>query len=201
MSDGTRLSRYEVTTEQPPSWTAWQVSAMGSPVRRSDLAQLRHRGLTEWVVAEAIVVNPVPCVIETDLQLPLISTLVTSELSGLLRVGLDQLYCLERVGRVYTIAFVGQQLPALPWLVGAPAGLAPLLDAQRDLARNLGTHLRLHSTWPGPATPEQLRRLIVSGGGALDLLREELAYWLLKLQMLSAHVAASAQPCACHWDA
>ncbi len=195
MSGGTGLMLRDTSTNERAHWATWQV---GSPVRRSDLAQLRHRGLTEWVVAEAVAVTPIPCVVETDPQLPLISTLVTSELAGHLRIGLDQLYCLERVGRIYTVAFVGQPFPAFPWLVGAPASLAPALVAQRDLARNLGTHLRLRAAWPGAATPEQLRHQLLQGSGALELLREELAYWLLKLQMLSAHIAVSAQSCACH---
>ena len=72
-------------------------------VRRADLAFLRYHGLTEWLVGQAIDLQPQPCTVESLPTLATLSTAVTSELASLTGLGLTSFFLHQHVGRVYAI--------------------------------------------------------------------------------------------------
>lgn len=178
-------------------------------VRRADLAFLRYHGLTEWLVCQAIDLQPQPCTVESLPTLATISTAVTSELASLTGLGLTSFFLHQHVGRVYAIGvqiYVSEDMcghkrsrivhPPLPWLVGVPASCRDVVVWQRGLAANIGTMITYRGGWPGSATPAAVRDLLLQGL-ALGLTRPELAYWLLLLQMLEAHYARPIGSCGC----
>lgn len=193
---------------------AWHPRLEGGPdpageVRRADLAFLRYHGLTEWLVAHAIDLQPQPCTIEGLPSLATLSTAVTSELASLTGLGLTSFFLHQHVGRVYAIGLDlhphetpgGRRAsrvvhPPLPWLVGVPAACREVVAWQRGLASNIGTMILYRSGWPGSATPAAVRDLLLQGL-ALTLSRPELAYWLLLLQMLEAHYASPSGSRSC----
>lgn len=201
-----------------PTWRADGASRHRA-LRRADLACIRHRGLTEWLVSEHIFVQPRPCTLEEQPGLTTLSTAVSAELASLTGLSLTSFVLHEHVGRIHAIVIHAPASrpvrdpsprsrapasptesslpiahPPLPWIIGAPAGLHELLALQRALVKNVGTLLRYRGTWPGTATPAALSDVLLQGG-ALDLSMEETAYWLLLLHMLEGHYAHAF--CAC----